>query len=417
MFTIYILIAVYIMTFVYLVSKKDFGLTLFLLIYTGPVTAVILHLLFPETYLMGGGRVYLQTQENTFQLLVIALIGLMGLALSYSYPSRLRLFQSERFELKLSRVEIIFWLFVAFVLIYYIMPSVKIWHAEYLYSKAQQQEIPGIKVGRVIGHSIFLVIFVSVLRYKLPYRYYVLTFILFSVIYLEILSGVRSEAIGLAVAMLAYIVNDDNFLNVTSKVKRLLERRKAKLNRRVYFFLALIVALIYYIGKTRSGGAVDFKNFSTFEAVAATYLSAVQLIEQGYTDYFYGKTYFDIILQTLPASINPDRPLVPAQYILHTPLAASGGAFLAGTAYMNFSYFGPFIILFIIGRIMQVTKNGMQSGGFLSVVIYLSFVMSFFRLMYYSELATYKMILVTLIAFFMMWSVSSLLKLALMNKA
>ena len=128
------------------------------------------------------------------------------------------------------------------------------------------------------------------------------------------------------------------------------------------------------------------------------------------TDYFYGKTYLDIILQTLPASIDPGRPRVPAQYILTTPLASSGGAFLVGTAYMNFSYFGPFIILFIIGRIIQVTKNGMQSGGFVSVIIYLSCIMSFFRLMYYSELSMYKIILVTLIAFFMMWFVSSLLK-------
>ena len=398
------------MIFIYLISKKDFGLTIFALIYTGPVTAVILHLLFPETYLMGGGRVYLQSKENTLQLLVIALIGIAGLALSYSYPCKLRLFQSERFELKLSRIEVIFWLLVAFMVIYYIMPTIKIYHADYLYSKAQTQEIPGLKIGRVIGHSIFLIVFVSSFRYRLLYRKYVVAFVLSSVIYLEILSGIRSEAMGLAIALIAYIVSGMNAGKLKEYSKLLYLKNIEKGNKRLYYLLFVIILLIYIIGKTRSGGAIDFKNFSTFEAVASTFLSAVQLIDQGYTDYFYGKTYLDIILQTLPASIDPGRPPVPAQYILTTPLAASGGAYLAGTAYMNFSYFGPFIILFIIGRIMQVTKNGMQSGGFISVIIYLSFVMSFFRLMYYSELSSYKIILVTLIAFFMMWFVSSLLK-------
>ena len=121
MFVTYFLIILYALGFVYLISKKDFGLTLFVLIYSGPVSAVVLHLLFPETYLMGGGRIYLQTHENTLQLLVIALIGLFGLAVSYSYPCRLRLFQSDRFELKLSRIEVIFWLLVAFMIIYYIV--------------------------------------------------------------------------------------------------------------------------------------------------------------------------------------------------------------------------------------------------------------------------------------------------------
>jgi len=410
MFVTYFLIILYALGFVYLISKKDFGLTLFVLIYSGPVSAVVLHLLFPETYLMGGGRIYLQTHENTLQLLVIALIGLFGLAVSYSYPCRLRLFQSDRFELKLSRIEVIFWLLVAFMIIYYIMPTIKMYHADYIYTKAQTQEIPGLKIGRLIGHSIFLIVFVSSYRYWVSYRKYVAAFVFFSIIYLEILSGIRSEAMGLIIAMIAYIVSGMNAEKHKEKIKLFSLKNIEKRNKRLYYLLFVIILLIYIIGKTRSGGAIDFKNFSTFEAVAATFLSAVQLIDQGYTDYFYGKTYLDIILQTLPASIDPGRPRVPAQYILTTPLASSGGAFLVGTAYMNFSYFGPFIILFIIGRIIQVTKNGMQSGGFVSVIIYLSCIMSFFRLMYYSELSMYKIILVTLIAFFMMWFVSSLLK-------
>jgi oligosaccharide repeat unit polymerase len=384
-----------------LISRMRFSLTLAVLVYTGPVLSVILHLYLPNKFMMGGGRAILQTPENTEKLLFIALLGILGLSAAYIKPSRLQ-YRLPGLKLNLSYFEIICWSLVALLLLLYIMPTAKIFQEGYHYSLAAQQELPGLKVGRNIAHSILAVIFVSMMINKNKYRKYYIFFVGFILVYVEILSGVRSEAIGLAVALIAYKFDLDE---INLKVFK----KKIKSQKNMYFLFIILVVIVFLIGKTRTGGEVTFSNFAAFEAISSTFLSAVYLIDSNYMDFLYGKTYLDIIPQTLPQSLYPGRPMVPAQIILETPYSASGGAFIVGTAYMNFWLIGPFIIMYFFGRILQVVGNGLQSWHALKHVIYLSFVMSFFRLMYYSELSTYKMLIVGIFAFMMISSINAIL--------
>jgi len=385
----------YLFCFVYLISKRKFSTTLAALIYTGPVLAVILHLHFPTHFFIGGGNLDLQTSENAQKLLLIAFLGILGLSVAYIKPSKLNYSLPCR-KLNLSILEIIFWSMVALMLLIYIMPSAKIFHSGYHYSNAGQQELPGLKVGRNIAHSVLAVVFVSMAINRNKYTKYYVLFIGFVLVYFEILSGVRSEAIGLIAALVAYKLD-------LNKIYESIYWKKVESQKKIYFIFFAIIVLVYIIGKIRTGGVVTVSTFSTHEAVASSFLSAVHLIDGGYMDFLYGKTYLDLIPQTLPQSIYPDRPMVPAQFILHTPYASSGGAFIAGTAYMNFWLFGPFVVMFVFGKILQIIGNGLTFSHAFKQVIYLSFVMSFFRLMYYSELSTYKMLIVGGVVFIMIY--------------
>jgi oligosaccharide repeat unit polymerase len=352
-------------------------------------------------FMMGGGRAALQTPEYTEKLLLIAFLGILGLSAAYIKTTRLQ-YRLPGSRLNLSYLEIVFWSLVALLLLLYIMPTAKIFNEGYHYSMAAQQELPGLKVGRNIAHSILAVIFVSMMINKNKYRKYYVYFVGFILVYVEILSGVRSEAIGLAVALIAYKIDLD-------KINLKVLKRKQKLQKKMYFLFFTLIVVVFIIGKTRTGGAITFSNFAAFEAVSSTFLSAVYLIDSNYMDFLYGKTYLDLIPQTLPQSLYPGRPMVPAQMILNTPYGASGGAFFVGTAYMNFWLIGPFIIMYLFGRILQVVGNGLLSLHALKHVVYLSFVMSFFRLMYYSELSTYKMLIVGIFAFMMISSINAIL--------
>jgi len=398
----YVVTIGYLLCFFYLIQKRRLSLVFMVLIYTGPVLSVCLHLYFPDYYLMGGANIKLQTIENTGRLLLVSFLGLLGVAVSYVKPSRL-IYSMPGAKLSLSYFEIVLWSLVGLSVLIYIMPSYKVYHEGYHYSLAAVNEIPGLNVGRNIAHSIFAVVFVSMVINKNKYRKQYAFFVGFILVYVEILSGVRSEAIGLLVALLAYTV-DYGRLNMGVYGKCF------GLNKLSCLLLFVVVVLLIVIEQTRTGGELLFGNFPTFNAVASSFLSAVYLIDSGYTDFFYGKTYVDLIMQTLPQSIYPDRPMVPAQFILTTPYAAAGGAYIVGTAYMNFWLLGPFFIMYFVGRIMQVIENGLLSRHVLKQVLYLSFVMGFFRLMYYSELSSYKMLIVGVISFLLIRMVNLLLK-------
>ena len=408
---IFFLSCIYLVCFLYLISKKDFTLSIILLVYSGPVSAVLLHLIYPDQFIMGGGNVPYQTFEVTRKMFIISVLGVLGLALSYLKPSRLYFLPKRDMSLSLSSIEIILWASISILLIWFIMPSAKIiLDANYHYSMARTTEIPGINVSRTIAHTVLIIVYVCAFNSK---RYFktVSASILIAVIYLEILSGIRSEGMGVIVAMIAYYFHYQ-YNNFNKPESIILLRKFYKNTRYIYALFAILLGLIWFIGNTRSGGDA-FGNFETFEAVASSFMAAIYTIDGGAVGLLYGATYTtDLIMQTLPTSIYPERPMVPAQIILQQPIFASGGAFFAGTAYMNFGYPGSFIMMFLLGRLLQVLTNSLKKSNFkcnISTILYLSFTMSIFRLMYYSELSTYKMIITGQIALLMIYLTSRII--------
>ena len=65
---LYFLGFVYLISSLYLISKKDFTLLILLLVYTGPVTAVVLHLINPDVYLIHTTPPQTRTRAAQFDL-------------------------------------------------------------------------------------------------------------------------------------------------------------------------------------------------------------------------------------------------------------------------------------------------------------------------------------------------------------
>lgn len=415
-----IIAVAYMSIIVLLVSKKDWLLTMFTAGYCGTMLSLFIHLANPSTPIYGWLTKEVETEQMTVWLLVIGLTGLCGLYLSYCIPRVVIWSPKKSYRIKLSKAEYLFWLIIAASLAFYMLPKFKLFDANYSYSTRSttggENVIPGIGVGLTTANVIMLYLCVYFINSSKWTGKLLLAFVyLFGVVFLQFLSGIRAEGAGFTLALVFYSLE---------RFKRTIpEKKYKKLRKKLLLFLSVVVFLVFSIGMNRSGGislknlvgkplwyVTNFRNIPHFNSMANSFLVAVYAIDQRKTDLKYGMTYLNLIPQTLPVALYPGRPKVPAQYLAKFRMTM-GGAHLAGTAYMNFYIFGPFLVMFLLGIIIRNVSGNIMKNNHFHDFLYCLFFLALLRFLHYSELSLYKTLLVGIIVHLMISRTHLFLKL------
>ncbi len=136
----------------------------------------------------------------------------------------------------------------------------------------------------------------------------------------------------------------------------------------------------------------------TLGAIAKTFSTTVYLVDAGYLDLQYGKTYYEFILRSPPEFLYPNRPEDYAWMFLDFNTNTVGGFFELAEVYFNFGFIGmmfvPGLISFLISYCY--TKARIDQS-LIAYFLLFSFLGSLFRGAWYQTFAFYKSFLTSMI--------------------
>lgn len=235
-------------------------------------------------------------------------------------------------------------------------------------------------------------LFIVVLKFRqLPKKWFSVVFIL-SIIML-LVSGSRSVVVRYLIIML--IIFYFTFKPTINEIFSF----KNKLKALAFFILMLVyVAVVPIIRTSTLEGSIDIseslvKASEELETVAKgniyteIQLNIIKLFER--SDYWYGKSYLDLLYIPIPRSVNPNKPSADDGLYIFNLLSGNkievGTSYYSeddfivqswppstfGAGYANFGQFGPLVLFFLLGIFIAIAYKKMINSNYQFVYVFL----------------------------------------------
>jgi hypothetical protein len=395
-----------ILIYIYIVSK-DAGLglinltTFFLVLYSSVQLFFFIRLL-NNSILIAYHSPEFQTEYLFRRVSQLSLLGLAsfgtGWGLIYKKVGKDNIFSTDKIIFPFQPV--IFWvtlvLSIPFIII--VAPQQSILSVSY--SEVQSVGYLGINVIRPAGFILLLFALLICIDFPARIRWILWgSMSAFALGYVGFLAGNRVESLGFLIGI---------------SVGWQWKRKNIFARHRVLIVSIALVLLLQLLGYVRSANSLELQDAFklvnndvvsfTQADVAVTLLVTVGLVDRKIIKMDYGRTFWNILLQTFPTFITPNRPPSYAE-LIQSFTSTGGGSYIINELYVVGLALSVAGGLFIVGTFFAYLEFSRQGvGGF---ILYLMVVASLPRFVFYGWIALYKYILTGSLLYMAVYLLSS----------